>query len=87
MEAENGQIERQVDSRTKDDRDGTWGWGGGGVHKALVHSLYYQLALQMGWGCHGDGEGGLQWEQSGIPVGLGMLCWSVLLFFNFNARI
>lgn len=47
------------------------------MHKAFTLSFYYQLALQMGWGCHGDGEGGLQWEQSDIPVGRGMLCWSV----------
>ena len=34
-------------------------------------SAYYQLAFQAGWGCHGDVEGGLQWEQSDIPVGWG----------------
>lgn len=78
--------------RQKMDKDSvTWmqnkGWQrwnmGGGMYKALAHSLYYQLALQIGWSWHGDREGGLQWEQSGFPVGLGMLCWSVLFCFVF----
>lgn len=32
-------------------------WGGEQMHKALTLSPYYQLALQAGWGCHGDAEG------------------------------
>lgn len=31
--------------------------GGKQMHKALTLSPYYQLALQAGWGCHGDAEG------------------------------
>lgn len=37
-------------------RDGR-GRGGKQMHRAFTHSSYYQLALQEGWGCHGDAEG------------------------------
>lgn len=42
------------------------------MHKAFTLSPHDQLGLQAGCGCHGDGEGGLQWEQSNVPVGWGM---------------
>lgn len=57
------------------------------MHKALTLSFYYQLALETGWGCHGDAVGGLQWEQSDIPVGWGMLCWSVFHLTVFYAGV
>lgn len=42
---------------------------GGGV--AFTLYSYYRFALQAGWGCYGNGEGSLQWELSGVPVGWG----------------
>lgn len=41
------------------------------MHYAFTLSSYNHLALQAGWGCHGDGQGGLQWERSDVPVGSG----------------
>lgn len=62
--------ERQVEGGTMSDRERWQRKGGKEMHKAFTHSSHYQLALQEGWGCHGDAEmKGLRWEQSNVPVG------------------